>query len=96
MTAKLKNIKVLSLAKFQAALFALIGFCAGIIYSIGGLIYDLVTIGLSYGTALAFLALIGMPLLSAVIGFILGLVEAFLYNIFAGWFGGIQLDFELE
>ncbi len=49
---------------------------------------------LNWGTALAFLALIGMPLIFAVFGFITGLIEAFLYNLFASWFGKIELDFE--
>jgi hypothetical protein len=60
--AKLKKIKVLSFAIFQAVLVSLIGLIAGILYSFGGLIYDVFTIGLNFGTALAFLALIGMPI----------------------------------
>jgi len=39
-------------------------------------------------------ALVGMPVIFATFGFILGLVEALLYNLFAKWFGGIELDFE--
>ena len=92
--SKLKRINVLNLAKFQAVLMSLIGFVAGIIYSIGGAIYDIFTIGLNLGTALAFLALIGMPITFAAFGFIVGLIEVFLYNLFARWFGGIEIDFE--
>lgn len=91
---KIKRINVLNFAKFQAVLMSLIGFVAGIIYSFGGAIYDIFTIGLNLGTALAFLALIGMPIIFATFGFIIGLIEAFLYNIFARWFGGIEIDFE--
>jgi hypothetical protein len=43
---------------------------------------------------LAFGALIGMPIIFATFGFIVGLIEAFLYNLFARWFGGIEIDFE--
>jgi hypothetical protein len=43
---------------------------------------------------LAFGALIGMPIIFATFGFIVGLIEAFLYNLFARWFGGIVLDIE--
>jgi|TARA_Y100000310_G_C20596076_1_gene770572 hypothetical protein len=76
---------------------ALVGLVAGIIYSFGGLIIDILvslgwitstqTPGLSYGTILAFGALIGMPAIFSAIGFILGIVEAILYNLFANLFG---------
>jgi hypothetical protein len=102
--AKVKKIKVLSLAKFQAVLLALLGLLAGAVYSFGGLIIDALvslgwitsssTPGISYGTALAFGALIGMPAIFAVVGFVAGFIEAVLYNIFVRWFGGINLDFK--
>jgi hypothetical protein len=102
--SKLKNIRVLSLAKFQAVLLAPIGLIAGILYSFGGAIIDVLvsagwittasTPGVGYGTALAFLALIGMPIMFAAFGFIVGLVEAVLYNLLARLFGGMEIDFE--
>jgi hypothetical protein len=52
------------------------------------------TPGLGFGTVLAFGALIGMPIIFAACGFIVGLIEAFLYNVFARWSGGIEIDFE--
>ena len=42
---------------------------------------------IEYGTILAFGALIGMPAIFSAIGFILGIVEAILYNLFANLFG---------
>jgi Ca2+/H+ antiporter len=92
--AKLKGIGVLSSATMLAAIMAIIGLIAGILYSIGGLIYDVFTIGLNGGTALAFLALIGMPITFAIPGFIVGAIGAFIYNLVAGWVGGIEMDFE--
>jgi hypothetical protein len=103
---KLKNIRILSFAKFQSVLMALVGIMCGIIYSIGGLIIDaLVSMGLlsfesvsspglSYGTILAFGALVGIPIIFAIIGFLVGIVEAVLYNLFARWFGGLKFDFD--
>ena len=75
-----KKIKVLSYALFQLFIFSLLGLVAGMIYSFGGLIYDFLTTGLNYGTALAFLAIIGMPIISGIFGFFIGLIEALLYN----------------
>ena len=102
--AKLKRVGVFSSAKLLTIIMACVGLIAGIIYSFGGLIIDtLVTIGwvatsetpgLSYGTVLAFGALIGMPLMGAISGFIAGTIGAFLYNLAAKWVGGIEIDFE--
>ena len=71
---KIKKIKVVSFAKFQAVLTTFVGLIAGILYSFGGLI--------------------GMPIVFAAFGFVVGLVQAFLYNLYASWFGGIEIDFE--
>jgi hypothetical protein len=104
--AKVKKIGVLSFAKLHAVIMAIVGLIAGILYSFGGLIIDMLvsigwvssafalTPGLSLGTVLAFGALIGMPIIFATFGFIVGLIGAFLYNLFARWFGGIEIDFE--
>jgi hypothetical protein len=104
--AKVKKMGVLSFAKLQAVIMAIVGLIAGILYSFGGLIIDVLvsigwvssasasTPGLGFGTVLAFGALIGMPIIFATFGFIVGLIEAFLYNLFARWFGGIVLDIE--
>jgi energy-converting hydrogenase Eha subunit A len=79
---------------------------AGILYSFDGLIVDtLVSIGwvssvsastpgLSFGTVLAFGSLIGMPIIFAMIGFVAGIIEALAYNLFAKWFGEIEIDFK--
>jgi hypothetical protein len=103
---KIKKIGVFSFARFQAILAGLIGLVCGILYSFGGLIIDVLvslailspismeTPGLSYGTVLAFGALIGIPVIFMVAGFILGLMEAILYNLFAKWFGGLKIDVE--
>lgn len=99
-----KRLKPLALCKLQAYLFGLMGLVLGIIYSFGGLIIDVLvtanilsatamgTPGLSWGTILAFGALIAMPLILASIGFILGFIEALLFNFFSKYFGGFNLD----
>ena len=88
------NIGVFSVAARQAALMAIIGLVAGFLYSFGGAAVDVLvttgvitstsTPGLSYGTALAFMALIGMPFFFAVFGFATGSIGAFLYGLIAG------------
>jgi hypothetical protein len=92
--ATMSRIRVLSLAKLQAAVMTFVGLIAGIAYSIGGAILDALSGSLSSGTALAFLALIGMPLLSAILGFVTGAIEAYLYNVASRWFGGVEIYVE--
>ncbi|MEO1286236.1 MAG: hypothetical protein AAFV93_00605 [Chloroflexota bacterium] len=63
------------MAKRLTIIMGFIGFCAGVIYAVGGFFYDLLTTGsLNWGTALAFLALIGMPLIFACVGYIIGMM----------------------
>ena len=101
---KLNRISVFSFAKFRTILGVLIGLVCGILYAFGGLVIDALvslqvlsptamsTPGLSFGTILAFGALVGMPLILGSIGLVLGVVEAVLYNLYASWFGGIKVD----
>ena len=103
--AALKKLKILPFALFQGWLTTLLGLLCGIIYSFGGLLIDAGvslgwlsgsywgTPGLSYGTVLAFGALIGMPLIFGVIGVAGGIVEAVLYNWISPWIGGFKWDF---
>ena len=92
--AKLMRLGVLFSAKLQAIVMALVGLIAGILYAFGGLIYELLTGTVNSGTALAFFALIGMPIVFAISGLIAGAVGALLYNLVARWVGGIEMDFD--
>ena len=99
---KIKKIGVLSFGKFQGFIGALFGLLLGILYSFGGFMIDLLvslgwittqeTPGLSWGTVLAFGALIGMPVIGGAIGFVFGLVEALVYNLIAPRIGGIKIE----
>ncbi len=93
--ATLESIGVLFSAKLQAIVMAGVGLVAGILYAGLGAIYDVFKGQLGFGTALAFLAIIGMPILFAAFGFIAGALGAFVYNAFARWFGGIQMEVDL-
>ena len=94
--AKLKKLGVLSSAKLLATLMALVGLISGILYAFGGFIYELLTGTLNAGRALAFWALIGMPIAFAIPGLIAGAIGALLYNLVTRWIGGIETDFEEE
>jgi hypothetical protein len=88
---KKPKVNIFQYAKILTLGFAFLGLILGIFYSVGGLIIDTLvslewitsneTPGLSYGTVLAFGALIGMPAIGATFGFITGIICAFLYNL---------------
>ena len=94
--AKLKRIGVVFSAKLQGIVMAVAGLIAGILYAFGGAIYELFTGTLNSGTALAFFALIGMPLLFGLAGCVAGAIGALFYNFVAKWFGGIEIDLEQD
>jgi len=88
----LTAIGVLSLAKLLAGIMASVGLIAGVLYAGIGAIYDIRRVGLNPGSALACLAIIGMPILFAVAGFSVGALGAFLYNLVAAKVGGMAVS----
>ena len=88
----IQKISVLSMAKLHGIVLGFVGCILGILYSFGGAIYDFFTIGLNPGTAMAFGALIAMPIIFGIAGYIAGAVIAVLFNVLAYFIGGIDLN----
>jgi hypothetical protein len=93
----LKHVGVMSVAKITALLGLVSGIFYGILLSVLATTYIGMMAGFqnlgqagagSFGAGLLILATIG----GVTGGFIYGAVIAFLYNAFAGWVGGIELD----
>ena len=105
--ATVETVGVVSSAKLLGGFMAGVGLIAGIFYSFGGAIYDLingvpVTEGGPFPTWLcgppvcliAFTAIIGMPIIFAASGTVVGALGAILYNLAARWLGGIEVQLE--
>jgi hypothetical protein len=58
-----------------------LGLVCGVFCSVGGLVYDFLMIGLNRGTAMAFMALVGMPLIFGTVGFLFGALIAILSGV---------------
>lgn len=69
-------MKLLPTATKLAMWMACLGLVCGVLYSVGGLVIDVLTIGLNRGTAMAFMALIGMPVVFGAFGFVGGVLIA--------------------
>lgn len=88
------RVEPMSVAKIFATLYALFSLIfalpAGCIGAIGGA--GAAMNGENPFAALGVAAILVIPLLAAVAGFIGGLIYGFLYNLVAGWVGGIEVE----
>jgi hypothetical protein len=94
----LRRIGPVSAAKISAALYALMGLIAGAFISLFSLIgsafapHQAGLGGVLFGAG----ALVALPIFYGVFGFIATLIAAALYNVLAGWLGGMELDLVME
>lgn len=95
----IKRIDVLSAGKIAGIIGAALGLIAGLLFLLfGGLAGSLVgsqggSGGLfAIGGGLA--AVIILPILYGVFGFIGGIIQAFIYNLAAGFVGGLRIETE--
>ena len=92
----IKRINVLKLAIFQGALMAAFGLLAGLFLLVFGSMFSKLggdgasAVGLIGGVG----AVIFLPILYGIFGFIGGAIGAFVYNLVAGVVGGIEIEVE--
>jgi hypothetical protein len=88
----IKRIDPMSYAKVQGVLCALLGLIFGIGIALIGMVGGSSGGGMLRGLGL--LAIIVVPILYGLFGFIVTIIAALLFNMAAGWVGGIKLDVE--
>lgn len=101
---RIKKLGILSVAKMYAAIMFVISLLISIPYGLFIIIFALTgasSIGGQGGLALGgggvvfgLLFMIGLPIFYGMIGFIGGALGALLYNLFAGFVGGIEIEVE--
>ncbi len=96
MVTRLRNVNPIQCAIVSGVLYALLGIIVAILFAP---IMSVMTTHMPPGTpsvaaGFSMGTLVLFPILYAILGFIGGLITAFLYNVVAGWTGGIQLTFE--
>lgn len=95
-----KRVGVLSLAKIMTVVYAGIGVIAGIFMAListmagSGLSSHGAVGGMGMGMGFGLGAIILFPILYGVLGFVGGIISAWLYNLAAGFIGGIELDLQ--
>lgn len=92
----IKRVGPVSVAKIMGSLYACIGLCIGIVVSLmamAGAAFgsDSSSMG-AFGAVMGVGAIVVMPLLYGIFGFIFTLIGAVIYNLIAGVVGGIELE----
>jgi hypothetical protein len=96
----LRRIEPVSFGKISGVLYALLGIFIGLFFSLVSLVAG--TIGgvgpeepfPLYGLLFGAGSVIVFPILYGIMGFIFGMLTAWLYNVAAGYVGGIEVAFE--
>ena len=97
----IKRIGVMSLAKLMAVTYAAIGLIFGGFVALFGLLgggammaagADDAGMGSGIMAGMGLLAVIVLPIFYGVLGFIGGALSAFVFNLAAGWIGGLELE----
>jgi hypothetical protein len=93
-----KKLGVLSVAKIEALIMAFIGLIEGILVAISGpamqgaAAASEIPLEFQLGTW----AILALPIIYLIIGFVFGALGAAIYNLFAKWVGGMTMELEGE
>jgi hypothetical protein len=94
----LKSVGVLSVAKLMGVMYAAMGLIFGAFMSLFSLVGAIAAQQQHQGGEIAALAfgvgsIVVLPIFYGIMGFVGGLISAFIYNLVAGVVGGIEFDF---
>lgn len=97
MKKEIKRINPVSVAKIYGLIMASLGLIFGVV--VGFIMFFIGTFtgtdnnfDIYFGPTLGIAGFISMPLLFGFLGFLFGLLSAFIYNMLALWVGGIIID----
>lgn len=93
---ELKRIGILSVAKLYALIGIILGLVGGIVIAILSAvapeaISQITSLLPAYNYVLGYQAIIVLPIITGIKNFIVGIVGAWLYNVVAGWIGGVKV-----
>ncbi len=100
---RIKKLGILSVAKMYAAIFLVVSLLISIPYGLIIMVFGAAMMGTGQraglaaggGSIIAGLAvMIILPIVYSAMGFVGGAIGALLYNLFAGFVGGIEIEVE--
>jgi hypothetical protein len=97
---EIKKVDPTSLGKVLGVLYALLGFIIGLFFAAFGSIFSglMNSVGGDEASTSTFSTLFGVgsiiffPIFYGIIGLIGGVLMGFLYNLVAGWVGGVKME----
>jgi hypothetical protein len=94
---RIRRIGPLSLAKIQGVMFLVIGLIIGVLYGVIIGIAGIVTLGAGEEEGMIFMILgavsiIVFPVIYAAMGFLMGALMAWAYNLAARYIGGLEVE----
>ena len=95
----IRRVGVLSVAKIAAALYALMGLIIGAFISLFALVGSMAAMGGGNDNAVLGIfmgvgAVVALPIFYGVLGGVFAAISAALYNLVAGFVGGIEIEVE--
>ena len=95
MKQTIKSVGVLSVAKILGTMYFAMGILIAPVFLIVGLIGGLANKGSNpFGPVVGVIVAFTIPVFYGGMGFVMGALSAFVYNLFAQWFGGIELELQ--
>jgi hypothetical protein len=101
---RIRKLGIISVAKIYAVMMLVISLLISIPYGLIIIVFSLTGAGSlggqqavalgGGGVVLGLGIMIGLPIIYAVMGFVGGALAALIYNIFAGFVGGIEIEVE--
>ena len=91
----IKRVGPLSCAKLVGAMYTVVGLCLGAVFSLISLLGGMVGASgesTAFGAIFGVLAIVLLPLFYGGLGFVSTLIGAWLYNVFAGMVGGVEME----
>lgn len=93
------GIKASSLAMFEGTLAGLVGFAVAVLYSLNTTVQlaeqtNSVLRGLAFGVGTGIVSIIVLPLIYFGIGWLVGYLHGWIFNVVVGQSGGIELSVE--
>jgi len=101
---RIKSVGVMSVAKVMGLIYGAMGLLFipflllfGILASVGAKQAQQTgaNIPVAIGPAIAVVLAIAAPIFYGLMGFITGAISALIYNLIAGWVGGIEMELEI-
>ncbi len=98
---RIRRVRIFSAAKAMGFLYAIIGLLSGAVaalvaptLSLENLALPSMLFGLPLPSVVGLASLVVLPFLYWIVGALFGALLAMIYNITAGWFGGIEIEYE--